>query len=104
MSVINRTNSKTNNTFRSEITHSECLSDDGITISLIDTISFLANILSTRKLDSKAVKGAIEDFQSDENAWLGIQRIFVTDKDKKDRALIAKTADMIRKSKKRITV
>lgn len=101
---MNRTNSKTNNTFRSEITHSECRSDDGITISLIDTISFLANILSTRKLESKAVKGAIKDFQADENAWLGIQRIFVTEKDKKDRALLSKTADEIRKYKKRITI
>lgn len=101
---MRRPNSKTNYPFRAESTSTECRSDEGVTVSIIDTISFLANLLSVRDLSSKAAQAAIKDLQHDENAWLGMTRIFETPEDKKNKKLISMAANQLRKSKKLIKV
>lgn len=101
---MRRPNSKTNNSFRAESTSTECRSNEGVTVSIIDTISFLANLLSTRDLSGKATKAAIKDLQHDEKAWLGLTLIFETEKDRQNKKLLEETVNEIRKSKRLIKV
>ena len=46
---------------------SDCRSEDGITIGLIDTIINSARLLRDRKLDSKDVLEALKDLDCDED-------------------------------------
>lgn len=48
----------------------DCRSEDGVTVGLIDSLIFIARVLSKRNLTSLEVKEALADFQSDEDIAL----------------------------------
>lgn len=47
--------------------HTDCRTDDGITVSLIDAIITQCRVLKNRNLDSIEVKEAIQDLKNDED-------------------------------------
>lgn len=47
--------------------HSNCRTEDGITIGLIDSLIFISRILAKRDLRSPEVLEALKDLQSDED-------------------------------------
>lgn len=59
----------------------DCQTEEGITVSLIDTISFLLGQLSKRNLESVNVKEAIKDFQTNGKFNIGskVYTIFISD-------------------------
>lgn len=53
------------NTFTG-IDKTDCKSEEGITVSLIDTIGFLCGLLSARDLSTPAAKEALEDLRTNQ--------------------------------------
>lgn len=47
------------------VTQTDCRTDDGITVGLIDSIIFISRVLSTRNFDSPPVREALLDLLSD---------------------------------------
>lgn len=57
----------TQNTKLIEYVVSDCRSEEGITIGLIDTIINSSRILAKRPLDSDYIKSALKDLSQDED-------------------------------------
>jgi len=50
----------------------DCRTEEGKTVGLIDSIIFIARILAERDLSTDTVKSALKDFRNDED----VRRIF----------------------------
>jgi len=52
----------------------DCRSEEGVTVGLIDSLIFIARVLAKRDLGSHGVREALADLQSDEDIALLLQR------------------------------
>lgn len=64
-----------------EQTNTDCRSRNGITVALIDTISFLLKQLHDRSLKSKEVQAALKDLQADEEVWSTAYKLIQSEKE-----------------------
>lgn len=46
---------------------SDCRTDEGVTIGLLDSIIFIARVLATRDLQSENVQAVLRDLRNDED-------------------------------------
>ncbi|HQU83887.1 MAG TPA: hypothetical protein PKY59_12205 [Pyrinomonadaceae bacterium] len=54
---------------------SDCRTEEGVTIGLIDSIIFIARVLAKRNLSSENIKSALIDFRNDED----IKKLLIED-------------------------
>lgn len=91
-----------NKDVRSNIGKTDCRSEEGLTVTLIDTISFLASQLIGRDLSSKVVQAAISDFRADERTFRFTYQVLLTKEEQANRAFINKTVKVLKKDKTKI--
>lgn len=63
---------------KTEVTRTDCRSSVGKAVSIIDTISVLCGLLTTKDLKSKAAMAAIRDLQNDEQAEYIIKKLAIS--------------------------
>lgn len=59
--------------------HTDCRSEDGVTVGLIDAIISICRVLSKRSFTSSVVKEALCDLSNDEDLRAILQNINATD-------------------------
>lgn len=64
-----------------DVISSDCRTEEGITIGLIDAIISISRILAKRDLTSENIKQVLLDLQCDEDLW----KLLETEEDKKYR-------------------